>query len=97
MALISIKALADKARERGFKVDGGVNYLEIFTPEHNGPEAVLHGGCVYTSAEIIISDRPSLGYGYNGFFYGPWHPGLTQDTAYGVQKLLNHSAMAAAL
>jgi hypothetical protein len=92
---ISIKALATEAKDRGFDVrlshDG--SYAELHAPEHQGAKAVNWFGATYSTADIIISDRPGTGYGYNPFFYGPFHPGLCRSTDYGVQKLLSHPAM----
>jgi hypothetical protein len=94
MKLLNIKSLADLARTKGFDVhlshDG--SYAEFHAPEHNGPKAVNWHGSVYSTAEIIVSDRPGS-YGYNTFFYGPFHPGLCRSTDRGVEKLLAHPAM----
>ncbi len=91
MALISIKSLVETAKARGFHVNEFAgNYVELFAPDHDGPEAVLYNGCVYSSADFILSDRPS-GYGYNGFFHGPWHTGMVQSNS--IKRFLNHPAM----
>lgn len=91
---ISIAALAATAKARGFHVhlshDG--SYAELHAPEHGGPKAVIWYGATYSTADIILTDRPG-GYGYNPFFYGPWHSGLCRSTDHGVQKLLSHPAM----
>jgi len=82
MALISINSLKDTLKAKGFKLREYQNYYtEVFTPDHDGPEAVLHNGCVYSSCDFVLSDRPD-GYGYNGFFYGPWHTGMVQSDKY---------------
>jgi hypothetical protein len=93
--LIKIADIADKARAAGFKVNVYNNngYLEIYAPDHKGETHVNWYGSVYSSADFIVSDSPNTGYGYNGFFYGPFHKGFTQDNAYGVQKLMRHPAM----
>jgi inosine/xanthosine triphosphate pyrophosphatase family protein len=107
MNLISIKALCEAAKARGFDVREGIakdsfgkldwngtGYAEIFAPDHEGRKYAEHGGAVYCCAAIIISDGCNTGYGYNPFFYGPFHPGLCRSTCSGVQKLLSHPAMA---
>jgi len=98
MALISIKTIADRAKAKGFRVNmlrgtDGTTGAEIFAPEHNGPDAVWYGGSQYSCSDFVVYDRPCGGYGYNSFFYGPWHDGMTQSTAHGVSKLLAHPAM----
>ncbi len=98
MQLFNIATLAATAKSLGFHVhlshDG--SYAELHAPEHAGPKAVNWHGSVYSTADIIISDRPGTGYGYNAFFYGPFHPGLCRSTDFGVQKLLSHPMMKAA-
>jgi hypothetical protein len=97
MSLISLDTIAAAAEARGFRVTrllvGEGRGLEIFAPEHDGPTAYHHNGACYSAAEFGISDLPGIGYGYNGFFYGPWHRGFAQADAYGVQKLYAHPAM----
>ncbi len=94
MKFLSIAALANNAKTRGFHVhlshDG--SYAELHAPEHDGAKAVIWSGATYSTADIILTDRPGS-YGYNPFFYGPFHPGLCRSTSFGVQKLLSHPAM----
>lgn len=94
MALISISKIAKAARERGFKVRGEERHLEIFSPEHTGPEGIWWEGSCYSGANFIVNDSPSLGYGYNDAFNGPYHRGYTRDDAFGLIDLLKHPAMA---
>jgi hypothetical protein len=91
---LSISALVEQAKARGFRasVSHDGTYAEIITPDHEGPEAVHWYGACYSCADVILSSMPS-GYGYNPFFYGPFHPGLCRSTDSGVQKLLSHPAM----
>lgn len=96
MALISLNQIAADAEANGFRVNRcllgrGGRVLEIYAPDHDDSRGGWHNGCQYSGADFIISDRTS--YGYNDWFHGPWHDGLTQSDAYGVQKLYEHPAM----
>lgn len=93
MALIRIADLASAAKARGFKVMHYTHSVEIWSPKHEGETAVWYAGSIYSTAEFNISDRPSIGYGYNPWFHGPFHDGYCQSDAFGVQKLLAHPAM----
>jgi hypothetical protein len=93
MALISIKHLTDAAKARGFRTYGGESYVELFAPDHVGPDAVRNWDSIYSTCTISLYDRPRCGYGYNPFFYGPWHTGYTQSDDFSVKKLLAHPAM----
>jgi hypothetical protein len=86
--LISIKSLVERAKAAGFEVNGGSRYAEMWAPNNSGPRAIYSGDSCYSTADIVIDDRSGIGYGYNDCFYGPWHTGMTQDTAFGVRKLL---------
>jgi hypothetical protein len=94
MKLISIPALVAAAKARGFdtRISHDGTYAELHAPEHLGAKAINWHGAMYSTADIILSSRPS-GYGYNPFFYGPFHPGLCRSTDFGVAKLLAHPAM----
>lgn len=94
MALISIKTLTEAAKARGFRATGGESYVELFAPEHKGPDAVLNFDSIYSTCTVSLWDRPRSGYGYNPFFYGPWHTGMCQSDEHSVQRLLAHPAMA---
>lgn len=99
MSLLSLDAIATAAEAKGFKVyryllGRGGNLLEIIPPDYKGPTAYYHEGSWYACGESLhVSDRPSLGYGYNDFFFGPWHEGHTQSDDYSVVKLFEHPAM----
>ena len=94
MALISIKSLTEAAKARGFRAYGHEGYVELFAPEHTGPLAVRNWDSIYSTCTISLCDRPRDGYGYNGFFHGPWHDGYEQSDSSSVRKLLAHPAMA---
>lgn len=87
MALISIKSLIETLKSKGFEVRGGEHYAEVFKPTHEGPKGIWYGGCQYSSCDFVLSDRPSGSYGYNGFFYGPWHTGMMQNDEYVARML----------
>lgn len=101
MKLINIETITRAAEERGFKVKMfrslGDAYTglsaEIDFPEHDDRRGGWHNGCQYSGADAIISDGPDIGYGYNGFFYGPWHVGHVRSDNFGLEKLLAHPAM----
>jgi len=95
MALVSIKQLIDTATARGWRVSGNEHYAEMFAPDHNGPEAVRNWDSIYSTCTVSLCDRPRSGYGYNPFFYGPWHDGMVQSDCSTVQKLLAHPSMMA--
>jgi hypothetical protein len=97
MTLLNIAAIETEAKARGFLVNrahysDGTSQLEIWAPGHDGPRGVWHEGSVYSNADFVVGDGPSIGYGYNPFFYGPWHHGLARDDDYGVRKLFSHPA-----
>ena len=93
MTLVAIKPILDAARKRGFTVHGGHRQAEIWAPKNDGPRAVWYDGSQYSTADFVIDDYPSHGYGYNDAFVGPWHIGFTQSDAFGLRKLLSHPAM----
>lgn len=99
MSLLSLATIAATAEAKGFKVrrfllGRGGSQLEIIPPEYDGPTAHYHEGSWYACGEAFhVSDRPSIGYGYNDFFFGPWHEGHAQSDDYGVTKLFEHPAM----
>ncbi len=88
MALISTKSLIEELKSKGFTVRGNEHYAEVFKPNHDGNKGIWYGGCQYSTCDYVISDRPSTGYGYNSFFYGPWHDGMIQDGEY-VNRMRN--------
>jgi hypothetical protein len=87
--LIKIKDIAIRAAEAGFNVRSFNNdsYLEIFPPAYDGPvEHWYEGSCHVSANAIIISDDCNHGYGYNQFFFGPFHPGFCRADNYGLKK-----------
>jgi hypothetical protein len=90
MTFISIQTLAERAKAQGFHVSMGHDgtYAELYPPEHaSRPDAIHWGGATYATAEYVLNSRPA-GYGYNPFFYGPFHPGLVRTESASVQRLL---------
>lgn len=90
--LISIDALVDHATANGFRAHRYSGCVELFAPEHEGSQSSAWWyGSQYSCCDFVLSDRPSTGYGYNGFFYGPWHDGMVQSTR--VARLLARPEM----
>lgn len=87
MSLINIKLLIETLKAKGFEVRGSEKYAEVFKPSHTGPKGIWYGGCQYSSCDFVLSDRPRGSYGYNSFFYGPWHVGMMQNDEY-VKRML---------
>lgn len=102
--LISLDKIEAVAKAHGFKVKRYVSsydehaftQMEISEPTHNDGGYRAPTGEVYSTAQFIIHDKASLGYGYNPFFRGPWHRGFAQSDCFGLTKLLAHPAMAGA-
>ena len=92
MALISIKLLVEAAKSRGFTVRNfNGDYAEIYAPDHKGPKTVWNFDSQYSTADFVLNARGAIGYGYNSFFYGPWHTGMVKPED--AQGLLSHPAM----
>lgn len=91
MKFININLLGDKAEQKGFKVRRWQGNIEVYNPDHvykNNGFYYGHSDCDYN-----ISDSCDTGYGYNSWFYGPFHPGLTRSTCPHVLRLLAHPLM----
>ena len=95
--LIELQKIATAAEANGFKVTRLHGCLEIYAPEYVQTHSCWHNGCQYSSADFVISDGCEIGYGYNPFFYGPFHPGFCSDSNFGLKQLLAHPAMSSSL
>lgn len=91
--LVKIAKIAAIAEARGFRVYRSTRHIEIFAPEHTGPDQDYHNGSLYSHADFIVDDRPGIGYGFNSLFYGPWHHGHAHMDDFGFTKLRNHPLM----
>ena len=92
--LIEMEKLAAAAESRGFRVQRGARCVELWEPNSAKPSGVWWDGSVYSTCDVLLDSTPSLDYGYNGAFYGPYHYGYCAADSFGARKLLNHPAMA---
>lgn len=90
MSLINIQSLISLASAAGFKVREYQDQTELWYPNNDKDTAVWHNGSCYSTADIVLSSLPGIGYGYNSAFYGPYHRGYVQSDSFGVEKLFDY-------
>ena len=87
---LKLTDLADMAEARGFRVQRGATQVELWYPNTTAPTTISYGGSSYSTANIVLSSGPGLGYGYNDAFQGPYHYGYVPANSYGAQQLLSY-------
>lgn len=90
MSLINMQRLIDIAASAGFTVREGRDQTELWFPKNDGEKDVYYHGSIYSTADILLSSMPELGYGYNSFFNGPYHRGYVRHDSFGVTKLFDY-------
>jgi len=88
--LISLETLSSLAERHNFRVHRGGRQVELWLPDNNGATALWHDGSCYSTADIVLSSCPNIGYGHNDAFNGPYHYGYARADSYGVRALMAH-------